>query len=96
MLVGIILTHVSEKSLVKMASQLDSIDAQASQADNSSQFNEKQWNLKGGTTMTIGNYYKKKPDDKFRTLDLVFRFQNDPKPKIVGMLYENIFFKYMK
>ena len=71
-----------------MSSQLDQIDSsQATQ-----QYEEKQWVLKDGIQMKVGNYYKKTTEDKFRTLDLVFRFEGDPNPKIVGKL--TLFFPF--
>ena len=44
------------------------------------------WKLKDETTMTIGSYGKKMPQDKHMVIDLVFRFKNDPNPQIVGKM----------
>ena len=61
------------------SSQLDKIDSQASEHQQ-----EKRWVLKDGTSMTIGNYYRKSESDKSLTLDLVFTFEHDPISKTVG------------
>ena len=45
---------------------------------------EKLWQLKHNITMTVGAHGKKTSHDKFMTLDLIFRFEDDPNPKLVG------------
>ena len=55
-------------------------------ADGGSSDQGKRWKLKDGTTMTIGSYGKKRPQDKHMVIDLVFRFKNDQNPQIVGKM----------
>ena len=42
------------------------------------------WKLTDGVMMTIGRKGKKNSSDKNLTLDLIFKFQDDPKPKDVS------------
>ena len=55
-------------------------------ADGGSSDQGKRWKLKDGTTMTIGSYGKKRPQDKHLVIDLVFRFKNDQNQQIVGKM----------
>ena len=47
---------------------------------------EKKWVLSGGITMKVGSYGKKKPQDKTMVIDLLFTYEGDPFPKIVGRI----------
>ena len=42
------------------------------------------WKLKDGVMMTVGRKGKKNSSDMNLTLELIFKFQEDPKPKFVS------------
>ena len=64
--------------------QLDNINVFKSQDSVKS---EKRLILKDGIKMSINHYYKKKPQDHHRTLDLLFEFDNELNSKIVGEFF---------
>lgn len=58
----------------------------SSQSDSSKK--ERVWKLKGGT-MYVGACGKKNTRDQCMTLDLVFQFDDEPSPKVVGKYCQN-------
>ena len=44
---------------------------------------EREWTLKD-CTMEIASMGKKDPKDEFMTIDLIFKLEDDPTPKVVG------------
>jgi hypothetical protein len=50
------------------------------------QRSEKKLALSGGISMKVGSYGKKKPQDKIMVIDLLFNYEGDPFPKIVGRI----------
>ena len=47
---------------------------------------EKRWALKGRVTMEVGSHGRKKLSDNAMVVNLVFTYNDDPNPKVVGEL----------
>ena len=58
--------------------------SQGGQGNNSDK-EEREWSLKD-CTMEIASMGKKDSKDEFMTIDLIFKMDDDPTPKIVGKL----------
>ena len=63
--------------------QADENQADGNLADENQ--NEKVWKLKD-VKMTVGVYGKRRAEDSSMVVDLVFEFEDDPTPKVVGEL----------